>query len=267
MDKLGPYELNSIITGDAQELLAALPAACIDLTVTSPPYDNLRDYKGYTFDFKPIAFELFRVTKQGGVVVWVVGDATIDGSETGTSFRQALGFMELGFNLFDTIIYEVSGTGAKGSNVGYWQAFEYMFIFSKGKPSIVNLIRDRKNLQSISFSKGRNTNKQGRSVNPTIVSSQKSGRRTNVWKCNAGFTNKDDRTEHPAPFPEALVRDHILSWSNPGDMVLDPMCGSGTTCKMAKQLGRQHLGFDIAEEYVRLARQRVEQANPPLFTI
>lgn len=267
MNLLGPYELNQIYAGDAKDLLAKLPEGCIDLTVTSPPYDDLRDYKGYTFDFEPIAAELFRVTKPGGVVVWVVGDATIKGSETGTSFRQALGFMELGFNLFDTIIYEVSGTGAKGSNIGYWQAFEYMFVFSKGKPSIVNLIRDRKNLQSISFSKGRNTNKQGQSVNPTIVSSQKSGRRTNVWKYNAGFTNKDDRTEHPAPFPEALARDHILSWSNPDDVVLDPLCGSGTTLKMAKQLNRKWLGFDISPEYVKLAQKRVSQAQPPLFVM
>lgn len=265
MDKLGPYELNSIITGDAQELLAALPAACIDLTVTSPPYDNLRDYKGYTFDFKPIAFELFRVTKQGGVVVWVVGDATISGSETGTSFRQALKFMELGFNLHDTMVYEKLQS-PYGSTKAYLQCFEFMFVFCKGSLKTHNLIRDRKNIQvgrSTALKEGRRNN--GELPGRVPVTLAKLGRRKNIWQYATG--GKQDIGNHPAIFPEALARDHIISWSNPDDVVLDPMCGSGTTCKMAKQLGRRWIGFDIAEEYVRLARQRVEQTNPPLFTI
>ena len=272
-DKLGPYELNSIYTGECAEKMRALPDACIDLTVTSPPYDNLRDYKGYTFDFEPIAAELFRATKPGGVVVWVVGDAVVNGSETGTSFRQALGFIGLGFRLHDTMIYD-SHSVRYPDVTRYHQSFEYMFVFSRGRPKTINLIKDHKKrwfgprgkktkrartgelYQSHSFSKA-NENKE-----------REYGVRFNIWRyaTGAGSSTKDDMAfEHPAIFPEALARDHILSWSNPGDVVLDPMCGSGTTLKTAKQRGRRWLGFDIAKEYVELARQRVAQTQPPLF--
>jgi len=266
MDSLGPYKLNQIYAGNAKDLLIKLPDACIDLTVTSPPYDNLRDYKGYIFDFRPIAAELFRVTKQGGIVVWVVGDATVNGSETGTSFRQALRFMGLGFKLHDTMIYHVDGTGAKGSNYAYWQAFEYMFVLSRGRPKTVNRLKDRKNKKAGQVNNPTpKASGMGTRVMRKNIITPRFGFRTNVWTIHP--TNRSDRTDHPAPFPEALARDHILSWSNPGDVVLDPLCGSGTTLKMAKQLGRLWIGFDISEEYVGLARLRVRQANPPLFTI
>lgn len=129
--------------GRAEEVLPHLEP--VDLTVTSPPYDNLRSYQGYEFDFETIAKELYRVTKPGGVVVWVVADETIDGSETLTSFKQAIFFRELGFSV-ETMIYEAAGTGAKGSNYYYWQAFEYMFVFTKGQPKTSNRIADVKNL-------------------------------------------------------------------------------------------------------------------------
>lgn len=269
MDKLGPYKLNSIVTGDARDLLAALPDACIDLTVTSPPYDNLRDYKGYSFDFKPVAAELLRVTKQGGVVVWVVGDATVDGSETGTSFGQALGFMRLGFRLHDTMIYEKAGPSHPEA-VRYHQVFEYMFVLSKGQPKTFHPLKDRKNRWPGSWGKVSQRQRDGclQSRPQTIL--KQTGRRFNIWKYTVGkgFGQSDETAyQHPATFPEALARDHVLSWSDPGDVILDPMCGSGTTLKMAKQLGRRYLGFDISEEYTELARLRVEQANPPLFMI
>ena len=98
-------KLNTIFNEDCLNTMRAMPDGVIDLVITSPPYDDLRNYKGYSFDFESIAKELFRVVKEGGVVVWVVGDATVDGSETGTSFRQALFFKEVGFNLHDTMIY------------------------------------------------------------------------------------------------------------------------------------------------------------------
>ena len=268
MEQLGPYELNNIYCGECAEMMAALPDDCIDLTVTSPPYDNLRDYEGYTFGFEAIAAQLWRVTKQGGVVVWVVADQTNNGSESGTSFRQALHFMSLGFNLHDTMIYNVAGTGAKGSHYTYWQGFEYMFVFSKGKPLAINLLRDKKNLYRGSRHNGSPkaaANANYRNLSRAYIT-PKLSKRTNVWTYQPG-NQGDDITDHPAPFPEALARDHILSWSNPGDVVLDPMVGSGTTAKMAKELGRRWLGFDISPEYVAIAQKRVRQTKTPLFVL
>jgi len=252
-----------------------MPDGYIDLTVTSPPYDNLRDYEGYDFDFRTVAKELYRVTKGGGVVVWVVGDATINGSETGNSFRQALYFKDIGFNLHDTMIYEK--TSPYPANVRYQQDFEYMFVFSKGKPNTFNPIHTLKTLGEIkkilrgSYDHSTRTYRtisgeterldeaglerlERASKNITKVMS-------NIWRYEAGYqksTTDEIAYKHPAIFPEQLARDHILSWSNPGDIVLDPMCGSGTTCKMAKLNGRNYIGIDIAEEYVELARRRVE---------
>jgi DNA modification methylase len=264
MQTLGPYQIDNIYAGDCAEMLKAVPDCSIDLTVTSPPYDNLREYNGYTFNFEAIAAQLWRVTKTGGVVVWVVADETEDGSESGTSFTQALHFKSLGFN-FETMIYEVAGTGAKGSNRLYWQSFEYMFVLSKGKMNTVNLIRDKKNIYAGSIknkSIGGRSEKYGKRSSGTFTI-QEYGIRTNIWRYGSRNTT-DDKTDHTAPFPEALVRDHILSWSNAGDIVLDPMCGSGTTCKQAKMLERHYIGFDVSAEYVEDARQRVNNAPVPL---
>lgn len=231
----------------------------------------MRTYEGYTFDFEPIAAELFRVTKQGGVVVWVAGDATVNGSETGASFRQALEFMGLGFRLHDTMIYRKNSYPYPPSN-RYYNVFEFMFVLSKGKPGVVNLLRcqsrGRENSGSIAATTFRGRDGQMQSISGNCGHAERI--RDNVWSFSTGYmraTTDKFAYEHPAIFPEALARDHILTWSNPGGVVLDPMCGSGTTLKMAKQLGRQYLGFDIAEEYVDLARRRLAETQPPLFTI
>jgi DNA modification methylase len=244
---------------------ASWPDGCIDLTVTSPPYDNLRDYEGYDFDFEAIAAQLWRITKPGGVVVWVVGDQTVNGSESGTSFRQALHFMELGFNLHDTMIWNKGGfTGVGSLSVRYAPVFEYMFIFSNGKPNTFNQITDRVNIHSKgNFSKKKRTKKGNIKDGGKFQKRREYGVRFNIWKMTPHIQNGDN--VHPAPFPEALARDHIISWSNPGDIVLDPMCGSGTTLKMAKQTGRQFIGIDVSEKYCDIARKRVEGAQPPLF--
>jgi len=267
MGTLGDFELDQIYTGDARELAKGIPDGSVDLVVTSPPYDNMRAYKGFTFDFEGIAKELYRITKPGGVVVWVVGDATIDGSETGTSFRHALHFREIGFNIHDTMIYEKSGSLVVGSLYTYRQIFEYMFVFSRGKPARINLIADKQSLVAGKKSgttgtrrvDGVHRDKQALFTKDRVV-------RNNIWRIHAG-NNGDDYTNHPAVFPEYLARDHILTWSNPGDVVLDPMCGSGTTCKMAKQQGRRWIGFDISPEYCELARRRVAETQPPLFVL
>ena len=249
-------DVDVIIQGDALEEMRAFPAECIDLTVTSPPYDNLREYHGYTFDFESIAKELFRVTKPGGAVVWVVGDATIDGSETGTSFRQALYFKEIGFNLHDTMIYKKDGISFPDKN-RYQSCFEYMFVFSKDTPKTINLICDHKNVSHGRKVSGTERESDGTTRAASCIGQKinRYGTRWNIWEIPAIKGNHD--INHPAIFPEQLASDHILSWSNPGDLILDPMCGSGTTCKMAKYHGRHYLGIDISSKYCDIARRRI----------
>lgn len=250
--------------GDCLDVLPTLPDESVDLTVTSPPYDNLRTYKGYIFDFEPTARELYRVTKEGGVVVWVVGDSTVKGSETGTSFRHALYFKELGFNLHDTMIYEKTGFRYPFPN-RYHQVFEYMFVFSKGAPpKTFNSINDRVAVWPDSHRNGNIkreldgsfTKRKGR-----YAPAGRLGRRYNVWRYHVGKNGDDNVIKHPAVFPESLARDHILSWSNEGDTVLDPMMGSATTGKMAKLNGRKFIGIEVAPEYFEIAKNRIEEAR------
>lgn len=251
-----------LMLGDCLERMKEIPDGSVDLTVTSPPYDNLRTYNGNNNQWgehvwKKVLEELYRVTSEGGVVVWVVGDATIKGSETGTSFRQALFFKECGFNLHDTMIYQKAGTGACGSNKSYWQSFEFMFILSKGAPATVNRIADHNNVRSGAVcTKGRIA-MDGSEKDSTRRIIPRVSIRTNVWRYHVG-NNGDDKVLHPAKFPEALARDHIISWSNEGDTVFDPFMGSGTTGKMAKLLNRRFIGIEIDPNYFEIAKQRIE---------
>ena len=250
-------KLDTIITGDSAVVLQDFEPDCIDLTVTSPPYDNLRTYNGFVFDFETIAKQLFRVTKAGGVVVWVVGDATVKGSETGTSFRQALYFMQCGFNLHDTMIYKTNKPPMNDRR--YQSEFEYMFILSKGTPSKFNPIlvpslhpnvRNTGGHRTKDGKKTTHERKQDRTAEFKV-----SG---NIWYFPRSSKSGDEFSrEHPATFPEALANDHILSWSNEGDTVLDCFCGSGTTPKMAKLLNRHYIGIDTSAEYVALANERL----------
>lgn len=266
MTDIKPYERNQIYCGQSEELLARLPDDCIDLTVTSPPYDNLRDYNGFTLDWHVIIEQLYRVTKPGGVVVWVVADATIKGSETGTSFKQALWAIECGFNLHDTMIWAKDGSPFP-DKTRYKNTFEYMFVFSKGRPLTFNAISDRVNKQRGNAVNATDREASGETrvswgqMNGVIYSDY--GPRFNVWYLDAEKRN-GVRQFHPAAMAAPIARDHIISWSNPGDIVLDPFVGSGTTAKMAFQNGRDYLGFDVSEEYCELTRRRIAQANPPL---
>ena len=237
-----------------------MPNNCIDLTLTSPPYDGLRTYNGYSFPFEEIAQELFRITRQGGVVVWVVGDATVKGSETGTSFRQALYFKEIGFDLFDTMIYAKPPRGAVGNNKTYWQTFEYMFILSKGKPKTINLICDRKNKESRDGDNGTKRLENGELLKVKRGGYSEYGRRTNIWGygIGKGQSTKDDVAfKHPAIFPEQLANDHILSWSNEGDVIYEPFSGSGTVGKMSFINKRKCIMSEISSEYCELSKQRL----------
>lgn len=230
----------------------------IDLTVTSPPYDNLRTYNGYSFDFESIAKELYRVTKQGGVVVWVVGDATVKGSETGTSFKQALYFKEIGFNLHDTMIWNKGGFSAVGAlKTRYAPVFEYMFVLSKGIIKTFNPLKDRENKH-----KQKVVNKTKRLADGSIrrgipYISSDYGQRFNIWDI---WPVRQKGECHPAPFPEQLATDHILSWSNECDLVYDPFMGSGTTAKMSVLNNRKWVGSEISEEYCKIIEQRVSDA-------
>ena len=245
--------------GDCLELMKDIPDNSIDLTVTSPPYDNLRSYNGninqWSFEkFQEIAKELYRVTAIGGVVVWVVGDATIKGSETGTSFRQALFFKECGFNLHDTMIWVKDGGGAIGSNKCYTQNFEYMFVFSKGTPKTINLIYDKPNLSFGVDKSGVGRRKiDGTKKIEKRKPAKEFSRRNNWW-----YIPPQKGKEHPAVFPEQLANDHILSWSNEGDIILDPCMGSGTTAKMAKLNNHNYIGFEISKEYCDIAEERLK---------
>ena len=252
-----------LFLGDNVEVMRSMAAESVDLTITSPPYDNLRTYTGYTFDFQSTAAELFRLTKKGGVIVWVVGDQTTNGSETGTSFRQALHFMDLGLNLHDTMIYETDKPPMTGNR--YQACFEYMFIFSKGQPKTFNalMIRSAKAGERRGGIRYRQENGElkdqwhGGFYKPTT-------RRCAIWYYPSGGSegSKDNaKFLHPATFPDALARDHVLSWSNPGDTVLDPMVGSGTTGVACVQTNRNFIGIDISEEYLALAKRRIEEAQ------
>ena len=251
-----------LLQGDCLEVMPTLEANSIDLTVTSPPYDNLRTYNGnleWNEDiWKAIIKELYRLTKQGGVVVWVAGDATIKGSETGTSFKQALWAKECGFNLHDTMIWEKDTQPCHDPrNKRYKQYFEYMFVFSKGKPASYNEIQDHKTKNGGKVVSGGKRRADGSmrqmGDDRRIVIVKNFMARKNIWQINT-----EKKGKHPAIFPEKLAHDHIISWSNEGDTVLDPMMGSNTTGKMAKQLTRNFIGIEKDPEYFKIAQRRIQ---------
>ena len=248
--------------GDCVSLMKELPDLCIDLTVTSPPYDNLRIYDGFMFDHQQVIQQLYRLTKQGGIVVWIVGDATINGSESGSSFKQALYFIDTGFKLHDTMIYEKNGSAfpAARTSKRYTQIFEYMFVFCKGKiRNDITLLCDKPNKWAGYTNWGNNTqyDKEGNlKQTDNIKLIPDFSLRNNIWKYSVGF---NDKTGHPAVFPEQLAQDHILSWSKEGDVVLDPFMGSGTTAKMTILNNRHYIGFEVSKEYCEIARERINK--------
>ncbi len=265
-----PYYAQAGITiyhGDNVEIMRQMESESIDLVVTSPPYDNLRTYGGHSWDFPAVAEQLARLIKPGGVIVWIVADAMVDESETGSSMRQALHFKDdWGLNLHDTMIYRKTSGGANGSTLAYLQCWEFCFVLSRGRPKSINLLRDRKNIKpasSVVENPGRR-HADGIKKNDRVINRAEYGVRWNVWDYTVGAGHVSEETyaaEHPAIFPESLARDHILSWSNPGDVVLDPFNGSGTTTKMAKRIGRCAIGIEIEEKYCNIATDRLQIAS------
>jgi site-specific DNA-methyltransferase (adenine-specific) len=274
-------EINKVYNENCLDTMKRMPNNFIDLTVTSPPYDNLRDYNGYVFPFEDIAKELYRVTKDGGSVVWIVGDATINGSETGTSFKQALYFKEIGFNLHDTMIWHKNSPFP--SNERYNQSFEYMFIMTKNKIKTFNLMIKQEKRRS-SFvkedSKSFNTklyrNKDNNLKNLTdngikrLIKSNYNLFKVseNIWSIPTGYmvSNQDKISyNHPAIFPDILAENHLISWSNENDLIYDPFMGSGTIAKMCIANKRNWIGSEISEEYCKIIEQRIKGVQVKLF--
>ena len=267
-------EINKIYNENCLETMAKMPDNFIDLTVTSPPYDDVRLYKGFTLPLEDIAKELYRVTKDGGVVVWVVNDKTKNYCESLTSFKTAILFVEnAGFNLHDTMIYKRQA--AFPDVVRYYQEFEYMFVFSKGKPKTINLLRQNKSESTIKrnnsgLHNSRNERQQNGEIKKGNIKSVERVNnsklddtrvKSNIWEIATGSqkSTKDKIAfQHPAIFPEQLANDHIISWSNENDLIYDPFMGSGTTAKAAHQLKRRWIGSEISSEYVDLANKRLE---------
>lgn len=255
---------------DCLEYMKQKQDKSFDLTVTSPPYDNLRTYNQDEWnwsedDWKPIIKELYRVTSEGGVVVWVVGDATVNGSETGTSFRQALWAMECGFRLHDTMIWNKGGFSAVGAlRTRYAPVFEYMFVFSKSKPKTFNPIKDRPNKHAGSIASGTIRQNDG-STKPMskVMKINDYGQRFNIWDISPH--RQSGQSAHPAPFPENLAHDHVISWSNERDTVFDPFMGSATTAVACKKTGRNFVGTEIDPTYYKLACDRIKNVQEDLL--
>ena len=253
-----PLLKTGLFVGDCVDLMKnQMKASSIDLTITSPPYDNLRSYKGYSFAFEEIAKQLYRVTKQGGVLVWIVGDKIKKGRSL-TSFEQGLFFQKVGFLMHDVMIYKKKNTPFMRSNA-YTNCFEFMFILSKGTPKTFNPLKEktvRHGYEMLTY------NKKADGVNrKNWKELKKEKTKNNIWEYAVGLggtTSDKIAFQHPAVFPEKLAEDHILSWSHPGNIVFDPMCGSGTTCKMAMIHNRKFIGIDISEEYIKIAKKRLQ---------
>ena len=258
-------EFNNIYNMNCIDGLKQLDSNSIPLVITSPPYDNLRTYKGYSFPFQDIVKELYRVIEDSGVVVWVVGDGTVDGGETATSFKQALYFIEVGFKLHDTMIYQKHNpTPNTGNGVRYQQSFEYMFVFSKGKPKTVHLLTEPRRNECKDRRTSRNIRRQrnidGEFEEEHLYIIKQVVPKSNIWNYKVGLYNTtSDKIafKHPAIFPEQLAIDHILSWSNENDVVLDIFMGSGTTAKACILTNRKYIGFEISEEYCKIADERI----------
>lgn len=256
-------ERNCIFNEDCLQTLYRLPDGVIDLVVTSPPYDGLREYGGYTVDFKGIVKQLYRVLKDGAIVIWVVGDQTINGSESGTSFRQALQFMEEGFNLHDTMIYAKKNPIPQPPYVRYSQSFEYIFCFSKGKPKTFNPIQIPTSTKGSIYQVKRNVLDPNQAMRPkeTVYKTSPTKPHSNIFEYTL---NGENTTGHPAVFPSRLAYDQIISWSNPGDLIYDPFMGSGTVAVECIRTGRDYIGSEINPEYVEIIEKRIRDTDKSL---
>jgi site-specific DNA-methyltransferase (adenine-specific) len=253
--------LNKIFNEDCLQTMSRMPDETIDMVLTSPPYDDLRTYNSL-FDLDKICKELYRITKQGGVCVWVVGDKSVNGSESGTSFRQALKFMNCGWNLHDTMIFKKKNPMPYIKKNCYTQAFEYMFVFSKGTPKTANMLTEPCDYAGVSIT-STNTNEQSMKAKKKVYHTKDEKIRQNVFEYVLAGTNYG----HPAIFPKQLAIDHIKSWSNEGDLIYDCFMGSGTVAVVSIPLNRNWVGSEISKEYVGIINERVKPLMNDLFAI
>ncbi len=270
-------QFGTIYPENCIETLKRMDDELIDMTITSPPYDDLREYKGFVLPINEIARLLFEKTKPGGVVIWVVGDRTLNGNESLSSFRQAITFQESGFNVHDTMIYAKNNPIPSDCGKRYRQCFEYMFCFSKGQPKTFNpitqLIKQEKAFKSFRITKvGRNdlahdhVAPKERKLDNIFFYDECNCEKvldyseSEIFYYNVGTSSSRDKVafNHPAIFPEKLVEDQISTWTNKGDLVYDCFMGSGTTAKVAHLLERRWIGSEVSSEYVDIATQRID---------
>ena len=268
---------NSIVLGDCVEGMRSLPPDLVPCTVASPPYGALRHYHGnHQFDFEAAAAELWRITRPGGVVCWVVREEVVDGSESGEASEQRLFFRDLGFRLHQTIVMERYGSRARSPG-RYGESLEYAFILAKGKPATVRLLRDRRNKTAGKLVTATHRYPDG-SYRVQRYEVDEWGYRKAVWYFAQGMHVATDPVArlHQAPMPEAMAEDLILSYSREGDLIFDPFAGVATTAKMALLNHRNYFGYEInaiyharGEERLRAARMEYlsralrESAPPP----
>jgi DNA modification methylase len=252
-------KLNKIYNENCLDTMAKMPSNYVDMVLTSPPYDDLRQYEGYNFSFEPIANELYRILKPDGIIIWVVGDKTENGTETGTSFKQALYFKEIGFNLHDTMLY-YKNNPMPTAGKRYHQHFEYMFAFTKGSPKTFNPIKESTKYKGLANMKNRG--KTGElNYEKVMRTNEKKIGNVFFYSIGGGISTKDKIAyQHPAIFPEQLAYDQIYTWTNEGDIVYDCFMGSGTTAKVAGLMHRNWIGSEISKEYVQIAKQRLANA-------
>jgi site-specific DNA-methyltransferase (adenine-specific) len=254
----------TLYLGDCRDILPTLGK--VDAVVTSPPYDGLRTYNGLQKpeDFLDVIGLLAAGLTNGGVMMWNVADATVQGSETGTSFRQALHAMSCGLNLHDTMIYIRENVNFPEA-VRYFSGHEYMFVFSNGQPKTFNPIKDRRNKWAGTTMHGTDRQVDGslKKISGAGKEILPSGMRFNYWL----MSNNSGDTGHPAPMPYSMAHDHAVTWTNPGDIILDPFMGSGTTGVACANLGRSFIGIEREPAYFDIACRRIARAyeQPWLF--
>ena len=259
-----------IIHADCSKSLPGKFENKVDLILTSPPYDDLRNYGGHKFDFDSVADALIPCLKEGGVLVWIVADAIRDGGETGTSFRHALGFLDRGLKLHQSLIYQKHCPLHLSTN-RCLKNKENMFVFSNGKPKTANILKDRVNL-TVGMGKEKSRGMaRGKPNDPDAIKDVEEkgykvhqfSKRHCIWKYRVGYrlscSNEESKFvfNHPAIFPLKLAEDHIKTWTNEGDLVLDPMAGSGTTLRAAISLNRKAVGIEIHKPYCKLIEKRM----------
>lgn len=257
---------------DAIEHASTLASDSVDLVLFSPPYDGVRDYRGnWTLDLPALGSELLRVVKDGGFAVMVIADGTKNQRKSMTTFRTAVAWEDAGWSLFESVIYSRDGRPGAWWATRFRVDHEHILMFYKGKRP--RPVTHHDGLRVPSKHAGKKWTGTQRLTDGTLVKTSATVAadkcRGTIWHY-ATSNSEGNRTKakHPATFPDALARDVILALSAPGDVVYDPMMGSGTSVVIAAQEGRRWLGNDFFAEYVEIAQQRLAvEAHTPLVSV